>query len=96
MSCKCKSLLLISMLFHTMQAYPESCVIVAQHLVTMQKRACMHVHSRLCGQVRFERSIIETPELLTDREFPSSLTLLGQPIDLTNLKVTIQAAAELA
>lgn len=39
-------------------------------------------------QVRFERGTIATPELLQDIELPSSVSVLGQPIDLTNLKVT--------
>lgn len=28
-----------------------------------------------------------TPELLQDIELPSSISVLGQPVDLTNLKV---------
>ena len=47
-------------------------------------------HSVLCGQVRFERGVIETPQLLTDREFPSFVNFLGQPIDLTSLKVSLE------
>ena len=38
-------------------------------------------------QVRFERGTIATPELLQDIELPSSISVLGQPVDLTNLKV---------
>ena len=37
-------------------------------------------------QVRFERGTIATPELLQDIELPSSISVLGQPVDLTNLK----------
>jgi hypothetical protein len=39
-------------------------------------------------QVRFERGTVATPELLQDIEMPSSVSVLGQPIDLTPLKVT--------
>lgn len=38
-------------------------------------------------QVKFERAVFETPQLLTDKEFPSSITLLGTSVDLTSLKV---------
>ena len=37
--------------------------------------------------MRFERGTIATPELLQDIELPSSISVLGQPVDLTNLKV---------
>ncbi len=37
-------------------------------------------------QVRFERGTVATPELLQDIELPSSISVLGQPVDLTNLK----------
>lgn len=40
-------------------------------------------------QVKFERAVFETPQLLTDKEFPASVTLLGTSIDLTNLKVCL-------
>ena len=56
--------------------------------------SCIHVneprdrHSVLL-QVKFERAVFETPQLLTDKEFPSSLTILGTSIDLTNLKVCL-------
>ena len=43
--------------------------------------------SCVLGQVRFERGVIETPELLTDKEFPSYVSFLGQSLDLTSLKV---------
>lgn len=38
-------------------------------------------------QVRFERGTVATPELLQDIELPTSISVLGQPVDLTNLKV---------
>lgn len=41
----------------------------------------------VCVQVRFERGTVATPELLQDVELPSSVSVLGQPIDLTSLKV---------
>ena len=37
-------------------------------------------------QVRFERGTVATPELLQDVELPASVTVLGQPIDLTPVK----------
>lgn len=40
-------------------------------------------------QVKFERAVFETPQLLTDKEFPLSVTVLGTSIDLTNLKVCL-------
>ncbi len=40
-----------------------------------------------CLQVRFERGTVATPELLQDVELPSSVSVLGQPIDLSSLKV---------
>lgn len=41
------------------------------------------------GQVRFDRGIIQKPELLTDQELPSNVTLFGQSVDLTNVKVEL-------
>ena len=52
--------------------------------------ACNPNQTVLCGQVRFERGVIETPQLLTDREFPSFVNFLGQSIDLTSLKASLQ------
>ena len=52
--------------------------------------ADQRLHFSLPGQVRFERGVIETPQILTDKEFPSYITLLGQSVDLTSLKVSCQ------
>ena len=41
----------------------------------------------MAWQVKFERAVFEQPQLLTDKEFPSSVTFLGQSVDLTSLKV---------
>ena len=40
------------------------------------------------AKVRFERGTVATPELLQDIELPSSISVLGQPVDLTNLKAS--------
>ncbi len=47
----------------------------------------MEKQKHACVQVRFERGTVATPELLQDVELPSSVSVLGQPIDLTSLKV---------
>jgi hypothetical protein len=38
------------------------------------------------AQVRFERGTVATPELLQDVDLPSSVSVLGQPVDLTPVK----------
>ena len=38
-------------------------------------------------QVAFQRGRVTTPQLLQDIEFPDSVSILGQPVDLRNLKV---------
>lgn len=53
-------------------------------------KAAFEIQSPKRIQVRFERGVIETPQLLTDREFPSFVNFLGQPIDLTSLKDALQ------
>ncbi|CAL5229816.1 g13217 [Coccomyxa viridis] len=47
-------------------------------------------------QVRFERGTVATPELLQDIELPSSISVLGQPVDLTNLKDALRPAQDAA
>ena len=46
-------------------------------------------------QVRFERGTVATPELLQDIELPSSISVLGQPVDLTNLKARPLSALQI-
>ena len=46
-------------------------------------------------QVRFERGTVATPELLQDVELPASVTVLGQPIDLTPVKARAQWGQQL-
>lgn len=53
-------------------------------------KAAFEIQSPKRIQVKFERAVFETPQILTDKEFPSSLSLLGQSVDLTTLKDTLQ------
>ncbi|KAL3141382.1 prolyl aminopeptidase [Trebouxia sp. C0010 RCD-2024] len=53
-------------------------------------KAAFEIQSPKRIQVKFERAVFETPEILTDKEFPSSLTLMGQSLDLTTLKDTLE------
>ncbi|DBB10405.1 TPA: prolyl aminopeptidase [Trebouxia sp. C0006] len=53
-------------------------------------KAAFEIMSPKRIQVRFERAVIETPQLLTDKEFPSSISFLGQSVDLTSLKDVLQ------
>ncbi|CAK0784351.1 hypothetical protein CVIRNUC_007555 [Coccomyxa viridis] len=58
--------------------------------------ASFEVRSPKRLQVRFERGTIATPELLQDIELPSSISVLGQPVDLTNLKDALKPAQSAA
>ncbi|KAJ9509746.1 hypothetical protein QJQ45_011392 [Haematococcus lacustris] len=49
-------------------------------------RASFEVRSPKRLQLKLERGSIATPELLSDVEIPSSISLLGQAVDLTQLK----------
>jgi hypothetical protein len=48
------------------------------------------------GQVKFEKGSVATPELLQDIELPSSITVLGQPVDLSPLKTALQPVESIA
>ena len=50
-------------------------------------RAALEVSSPKRLAVKFQEGQIATPKLISDLEFPSSVTVLGQSIDLTRLKV---------
>ncbi|GFH09991.1 astaxanthin vesicles associated protein [Haematococcus lacustris] len=50
------------------------------------KVASFEVRSPKRLQLKLERGSIATPELLSDVEIPSSISLLGQAVDLTQLK----------
>jgi PAP_fibrillin len=52
--------------------------------------ASFEVRSPKLLNINFERGTIQTPELLQDIEFPSSVSVLGQSVDLTNLKSALQ------
>lgn len=58
--------------------------------------ASFEVRSPKRLQVRFERGTVATPELLQDVELPSSVSVLGQPIDLTSLKDALAPAQSAA
>lgn len=45
----------------------------------------MEVRSPSRLQVKFEEGIIRSPELLEDIEFPSTISVLGQTIDVSNV-----------
>ncbi|KAK9908266.1 hypothetical protein WJX75_005120 [Coccomyxa subellipsoidea] len=58
--------------------------------------ASFEVRSPKRLQVRFERGTVATPELLQDVELPSSVSVLGQPVDLTSLKEALMPAQNAA
>lgn len=78
-------------------AFDCQCSVTYDYLVftCCQVLANHSLHFSLPGQVRFERAVIETPQILTDKEFPSYITLLGQSVDLTSLKVTLPTETHL-
>ncbi|KAK9811718.1 hypothetical protein WJX72_008942 [[Myrmecia] bisecta] len=56
--------------------------------------ASFEVRSPKRLQVKFEQGVVETPELLQDIEFPASISILGQSIDLTNLRDALSPVNE--
>lgn len=46
--------------------------------------------------MKFEKGSVATPELLQDIELPSSITVLGQPVDLSPLKAALQPVESIA
>eukprot|EP00803_Ostreobium_quekettii_P004766 evm.model.scf_688.4 EVM.evm.TU.scf_688.4 scf_688:18360-22161(+) len=52
--------------------------------------ASLEVRSPKRLQVKFEKGIISTPELLEDIELPDSLSVMGQAIDLSQVKSALQ------
>ena len=50
-------------------------------------KAALEVSSPKRLGVRFEEGAIATPTIVDGLDFPNSLPVLGQPIDLTRLKV---------
>lgn len=40
--------------------------------------------------IRFEQGSVATPQLLSDVELPASLSVMGQPLDLTPLKAALE------
>jgi PAP_fibrillin len=47
-------------------------------------------------QVKFEKGTISTPKLLDDIELPTSITVLGQPVDLSPLKTALRPVEDAA
>ncbi len=43
-------------------------------------------------QIRFVRGALATPQLLTDVDIPESISLLGQTVDLRNLRDALAPA----
>lgn len=56
--------------------------------------ASFEVRSPKRLQIRFERGAIQTPQLLSDIELPSQLSVLGQNLDLTELKQALQPLSQ--
>lgn len=52
--------------------------------------ASFEVRSPKRLQVKFEKGIVSTPELLEDVDLPDNLTIMGQNIDLTQAKEALQ------
>lgn len=57
-------------------------------------RASFEVRSPKRLQVRFEKGVVQTPQLLSDIEVPNSLSVMGQNIDLSQVRGLLQPAAE--
>lgn len=51
--------------------------------------AAFEVRSPKRLQVRFEKGSISTPQLLSDIELPSSISVMGQAVDLTQLRAAL-------
>lgn len=56
--------------------------------------ASFEVRSPKRLQLSLEKGVIQTPELLTDVNIPDSLSLLGVPVDLSNLKGAVEPLNE--
>lgn len=56
--------------------------------------ASFEVRSPKRLQVKFERGTIQTPQLLSDIEVPESISVMGQAVDLTQLKAALQPFSE--
>ena len=65
---------------------PQVALTVPFSRTSFSTSASFEVRSPKRLQVRFERGTVATPELLQDVELPDSVSVLGQPIDLTSLK----------
>jgi hypothetical protein len=57
---------------------------------SLSTTASFEVRSPKRLQVRFERGSIATPELLSDLEVPESVDVLGQTVDLSQLRGVLQ------
>jgi hypothetical protein len=57
---------------------------------SLSTTASFEVRSPKRLQVRFERGSIATPELLADLEVPESVDVLGQTVDLSQLRGVLQ------
>jgi hypothetical protein len=44
--------------------------------------------------VRFEQGVIRTPELLSDIEIPDSISVMGQALDLSQVKGVLQPVSQ--
>jgi hypothetical protein len=57
-------------------------------------QASFEVRSPKRLQVRFEKGVIQTPELLADVEVPESVSILGQYVDLTPVRSVLQPVSQ--
>ena len=58
------------------------------------RTASFEVRSPKRLQLRLTKGGIQTPELLTDMELPSNMTVLGQALDLSQLKAALSPINE--
>jgi len=57
-------------------------------------KASFEVRSPKRLQVRFEQGVIKTPELLSDIEIPDSISVMGQSLDLSQVKGVLQPVSQ--
>lgn len=65
---------------------PQVQLTVAFSRTSLSTTATFEVRSPKRLQLKLEKGIIQTPHLLSDFEIPSTVTLLGQAVDLSPLK----------
>lgn len=61
---------------------------------SLSTTASFEVRSPKRLQVRFEKGAIQTPELLADIEVPESVSILGQTVDLSQVRSLLQPVSQ--